>query len=81
MQDERLADGRARLLRREHGPARTVRTGIGPVPVQRAKLRDRDADAGGGDRIVFTSAILPKWARRAQSLDALAPSFIRRRFC
>ena len=37
MQDERLADGRARLLRREHGPERTVRTGIGPVPVQRAR--------------------------------------------
>lgn len=34
-----------------------VRSGIGPVPVRRAKLRDRGGDAAsetGGDRITFT---------------------------
>jgi putative transposase len=76
MQEERLADGRARLVRHGHGPERTVQTGIGPVPVKRAKLRDRGADAAAGadgERITFTSAILPKWARRTKSLDALLP--------
>lgn len=35
---------------------------------------DRDrAAAGDGERIRFTSAILPRWARRTQSLDALLP--------
>ena len=71
MEDERLADGRARVVRHGHGPERSIQTGIGPVPVRRAKLRDRGA--GAGERITFTSAILPKWARRTKSLEALLP--------
>jgi transposase-like protein len=75
MRDERLPDGRARLVRHGHGPERTIQTGIGPVPVKRVKLRDRGAAdaATGGEKITFTSAILPKWARRTKSLDALLP--------
>mgnify|MGYP000108324606 FL=1 len=71
MKDERLPDGRARLVRHGHGPQRTIQTGIGPVAVRRVKVRDRGAaDAIG---ITFSSAILPKWARRTRSLDALLP--------
>ena len=72
MQNERLADGRSRLVRHGHSPERTIQTGIGPVAVRRAKLRDRGAEANR-DRITFTSAILPKWARRTKRLDALLP--------
>jgi putative transposase len=72
MQNERLADGRSRLVRHGHGPERTIQTGIGPVAVRRAKLRDRGAEANR-DRITFTSAIIPKWARRTKRLDALLP--------
>jgi transposase-like protein len=68
----KLADGRDRLVRHGHGPARTIQTGIGPVEVARVKIRDR-AVAGAGERIRFTSAILPLWARRTKSLDALLP--------
>jgi transposase-like protein len=71
MKDERLADGRARFVRHGHGPERTIQSGIGPVPVMRAKVRDRDEDAD--ERITFTSALLPKWARRSKSLDTLLP--------
>ena len=78
MREMRLPDGRERLVRHGHGPERQVQTGIGPVAVQRVKLRDRgagDGDAGevGAGRIRFTSAILPRWARRTRSLDALLP--------
>jgi len=73
MKDERLSDGRARLVRHGHGPQRTIQTGIGPVAVRRAKLRDRGAAEAGVEGITFTSAILPKWARRTRSLDALLP--------
>jgi putative transposase len=72
MKGARLADGRDRVVRHGHGPERLVQTGIGPVPVRRAKLRDRGA-GGGAERIRFTSAILPRWARRTPSLDALLP--------
>jgi putative transposase len=71
MRDLKLPDGRERLVRHGHGPERTIQTGIGPVAVRRVKIRDRGAT--GEERIRFSSAILPKWARRTKSLDALLP--------
>lgn len=76
MKEERQADGRARFVRHGHGPERTIQTGIGAVLVKRAKVRDRGPDDANGlaeERITFTLAILPKWARRTKSLDALLP--------
>jgi len=72
MRDVKLPDGRERLVRHGHGPERMVQTGIGPVPVSRVKVRDRGA-TGAAERIRFSSSILPKWARRTRSLDALLP--------
>jgi putative transposase len=72
MHELKLPDGRERLVRHGHGPERAIQTGIGPVPVSRVKIRDRGA-VGPEDRIRFSSAILPKWARRTRSLDALLP--------
>ena len=72
MKGIQLPDGRDRLVRHGHGPEREVQTGIGPVAVQRVRLRDRGADAAN-ERIRFMSAILPRWARRTRSLDALLP--------
>ena len=60
MKGERLADGRERVVRHGHGPEHQVQTGIGPVAVRRAKLRDRAVGVAGADRIRFTSAILPR---------------------
>ena len=70
--DLKLADGRDRIVRHGHGPDRTIQTGVGPVEVRRAKVRDR-GDVGTEEKIRFTSSILPKWARRTKSLDALLP--------
>ena len=72
MQDLRLPDGRARLVRHGHGPERDIQTSIGPVPVARVRIRDRGA-SDPADRVRFSSTILPKWARRTRSLDALLP--------
>ena len=72
MRGLRLPDGRERLVRHGHAPERLVQTGIGPVPVQRVKVRDRGASAEA-ERIRFTSALLPRWARRTRSLDAVLP--------
>jgi len=66
-----LPDGRQRVVRHGHDPVRTIQTGIGPIEVEKPKARDRGAPEG--DRIRFTSNILPKWARRTKSLDALLP--------
>jgi transposase-like protein len=72
MAEQRLADGRARFVRHGHGPERTIQTGIGPIEVRRAKVRDR-TPVKAGERVRFTSQILPRWARRTRSLDALLP--------
>ena len=66
-----LPDGRRRVVRHGHDPVRAIQTGIGPIEVQKPKARDRAA--ASGERIRFTSNILPKWARRTKSLDALLP--------
>jgi hypothetical protein len=71
MKDLRLPDGRERLVRHGHGPERLVQTGIGPVEMRRVKVRDRGAGEVGAERVRFTSALLPRWARRTRSLDAL----------
>jgi len=72
MQALKLPDGRDRLVRHGYGPERMIQTGIGPVAVSRVKIRDRGA-ASDDDRVRFSSSILPKWARRTRSLDALLP--------
>ena len=52
-------------------PEREIMTGIGPVAVRCPRVRDRAAD--GGERIRFSSAILPPYARRSKSLEVLIP--------
>src|SRR4051794_12532924 len=59
MQDLRLPDGRARLVRHGHGPEREIPTGIGPVPVAPGRIRDRGASSPE-ELIRFSSTILPK---------------------
>ena len=71
--DLELPDGRQRVVRRGHDPARPIQTGIGPVEVSKPKARDRGATRAD-ERIGYSSSILPKWARRTKSLDILLPA-------
>src|ERR1700674_1399233 len=48
-------------------------TGIGPVAVRQPRVRDRKAGADDPERIRFTPAILPPYARRSRSLEVLIP--------
>ena len=61
-------DGRQRLVRHGHLPERTIQTGIGSVEVQQPRVRDRGSD---DEKIRFSPSILPPYARRSRSLDAL----------
>jgi putative transposase len=67
--DKLTDDGHRRLVRHGHLPE--LMTGIGPVAVRCPRVRDRAAD--GGERIRFSSAILPPYARRSKSLEVLIP--------
>ncbi len=64
-------DGRRRLVRHGHMLERTIQTGIGPVAVRQPCVRDRGG--ADGERIRFSSTLLPPYARRTKSLDALLP--------
>jgi len=68
--EDRLEDGRARLVRHGHLPEREVMTGIGPVSVKVPRVRDR---ASVEDKIIFTPSILPRYLRKAKSVEDLLP--------
>ena len=69
--DETTDDGRQRLVRHGHLPEREIVTGIGRVTVRCPRVRDRVGE--GSERIRFSSAILPPYARRSKSLEVLIP--------
>ncbi len=68
--DVRDEQGHRQVVRNGHLPERTVQTGIGPVEVQRPRVRDRrPAD----QREAFSSAILPPYLKKTRSLEGLVP--------
>ena len=71
--DLKTASGLGRVVRHGHLPERAVMTGIGPVGVRQPRVRDRGVAAENAERIRFTPAILPPYARRTRSLEVLIP--------
>jgi putative transposase len=69
--DKLTDDGRQRLVRHGYLPEREIMTGIGPIAVRCPRVRDRGGE--GPERIRFSSAILPPYARRSKSLEVLIP--------
>ena len=69
---ERDADGRRLVVRNGRMPPRAIQTGIGPIKVARPRVNDKRTDAEG-NRIRFTSKILPPYLRRTKALDELVP--------
>ena len=63
--------GQRRVVRHGHLPEREIMTGIGPVAVRQPRVRDRAS--GDGERIRYSPAIVPRYARRSKSLEVLIP--------
>jgi len=51
--DERLPDGRPRVVRHGAAPEREIQTRIGPIAVRRQKVRDRASDVPAEAKIRF----------------------------
>lgn len=68
--NERTEDGRLRLVRHGHLPEREVLTGVGPVPVKVPRVRDR---GDGDEKVKFVPSILPRYLRKAASVEDLLP--------
>jgi putative transposase len=69
--DKLTDDGRRRLVHHGHLPEREIMTSIGPFAVRCPRVRDGGGE--GSERIRFSSAILPPYARRSKSLEVLIP--------
>jgi len=69
---ERDEAGRSLVVRNGHRKPRQIVTGVGPVEVQQPRINDKRVDENG-QRIRFTSKILPPYLRRTKSLDELIP--------
>jgi putative transposase len=66
----RTEDDHQAVVRNGSMPTRQIVTGLGPLEVQQPRVRDRR----GGEKIQFSSNILPKYLRRVPSVDALIPA-------
>jgi len=69
--DLKDALGRQRIVRNGYRPEREIQSGIGPVPVQAPRVRDRHTDPS--ERIHFSSSILPPYLRKTKSMEELIP--------
>lgn len=70
LSQERLSDGRPRVVRNGYLPEREVQTGIGPVQVKMPRVRDRLEGKGG---VRFESTLLPRYLRKTKSVEDLVP--------
>lgn len=66
------ADGTRALVGNGYLPERAVQTGVGELRVRQPRVRDRRPE---GQRIGFSSHILPPYLRRAPSLEQAIPYF------
>ena len=65
-------DGRRLVVRNGHLPTREIQTPVGNVEVRKPRVNDRRVDEDG-NRIRFTSKILPPYLRKTKSLEELIP--------
>src|SRR5258705_650853 len=70
--DLKTETGQQRVVRHGHLPEREIMTGIGPVAIRQPRVRDREA--AEGERIWYSPSIVPPYARRSKSLEALIPA-------
>jgi transposase-like protein len=70
--DLRDGQGHRLVVRNGYKDERELQTGVGPVKVRQPRVDDRRIDANG-QRMRFTSSILPPYLRRTRSIEELIP--------
>ena len=70
--DERDESGRRLVVRNGYHEPREVTTAAGAVEVH-PRVNDTRVDPETGDRLRFSSAILPPWARKTLEIEAVLP--------
>ena len=70
-QEKTDENGKRIVVRNGYMPERELVTGIGPIGIRQPRVDDRELDQRGERR--FSSKILPRYLRRAPSVDTLIP--------
>ncbi len=70
---ERDERGRRLVVRNGTHQAREVLTSAGAVEVIAPRVNDRRTDPDSGERVRFSSAILPPWARKTPKINEVLP--------
>ena len=71
--DEVDEHGRRLVVRNGHAEPRSLVTGAGPLEVRAPRVNDRRLDEVTGERMRFTSSILPRWARKSPKVADVLP--------
>jgi putative transposase len=66
------ADGHRLVVRNGHHPARKIQSGNGAIEVHQPRVNDKRVDENG-NRIRFTSKILPPYLRKTKAIEELVP--------
>jgi transposase-like protein len=66
-------DGRRLVVRNGYHAEREVMTAAGAVRVRQPRVNDKRIDAATGERVRFSSAILPAWARKSPKVAEVLP--------
>jgi transposase-like protein len=66
-------NGRRLVVRNGTAQPRTVLTSAGAVEVEAPRVNDKRADPASGERMRFSSAILPPWARKTPQISEVLP--------
>jgi transposase-like protein len=70
---ERDEDGRRLVVRNGYHQSREVLTSAGAVQVRAPRVNDKRTDPETGERMRFSSAILPPWARKTPKVTEVLP--------
>ena len=70
--NQRDAQSHRLVVRNGHKAERAIQTGIGPVTVRQPRVDDQRTH-DSGERIRFTSKILPPYLRKTKSIEELIP--------
>jgi transposase-like protein len=71
--DERDEEGHRLVVRNGRAGERRVTVGSGTIPVSAPRVNDKRVDEETGERVRFSSRILPKYARRSPKVTDVLP--------
>jgi putative transposase len=71
--DELDENGHRLVVRNGYHAPREVTTAAGAVPVRQPRVNDKRLDETTGERMRFSSAILPAWARKSPQVSEVLP--------